>query len=340
MGRKKKTQRDGEASTVPTPVKRLVGKESLPVISVETFLDEFPAFDMHILAGKEGLQREIRSPRIQKSGIALAGMPESIHPDRLQILGNTEISFLKKKSAKELAAILEPIKELEICCFLITRGLAPPAPFLEMADEKSIPVLQTTRFSAAVISQVSEGLLNLLAPVLTTHGVMVDVFGVGLLIIGEGSIGKSECALDLIVRGHRLVSDDLVEIRRLGETLRGAAPEVLRYHMELRGMGIINIKDLFGLVAATRQKEVDLVLELETWRGDRTYDRLGLDDQFIEILGVSIPYLLIPVAPGRNTSILIEVAVRNLLLKREGKHSAREFAQRLESIMTSGNDEG
>jgi HPr kinase/phosphorylase len=319
--------------TVVLPQKRLSGKAVLPTMSVERFLREFSSLEITLLAGKEGLSNQISSPRIQKEGLPLAGVLDYIHTERIQVLGSTEINYLATKSPWERHALLKPIFEKNVCCFLITKGLDPPPEVIQVADTTGTPLLKTPHVSSSAINEITDGLMSLLAPTISTHGVLLDVYGVGLLIIGHGSIGKSECALDLIVRGHRLVSDDMVEIRKRGESLLGTAPELLRYHMELRGVGIINIKDLFGVVATTQEKEVELVVELEGWREDQSYDRLGLDDQFIKILSVPVPYLLLPVAPGRNISILLEVAVRNLMLKRKGIHSAREFASRLESLL-------
>ncbi len=320
-------------------MKTLSGQEIHPRLSVQQFLEAFPQLDMKVLAGRSGLANTISSPRIQKPGLALAGVHEYIHSERIQILGNTEISYIKKQEPASRSSILRPIFEKGVSCFLITKGLAPPRELLDLAENTNTPILQTLEASSLVINQITDGLMSALAPLLSVHGVLVDVYGVGLLIIGEGSIGKSESALDLVVRGHRLVSDDLVEIRRHGNALRGSAPELLQYHMELRGLGIINIKDLFGVVATREHKDVELVVELELWRQDGVYDRLGLDEQTISILGMPVPYLLMPVASGRNIAILLEVAARNLLLKRKGIHTAKTFAQRLQEALESKSDD-
>ena len=320
-------------------MKTLAGQEIHPRMSVHQFVDLFASLSIQVTAGRGGLDREIESPRIQKPGLALAGVHEYIHPERIQILGETEISYLNRWSGEDRLKILQPIFERGICCFLLTKGLPPPEELVTLAEGTDTPLLTSTEKSSLVINQVTDVLMSALAPVLSVHGVLVDVYGVGLLIIGRGSIGKSESALDLIVRGHRLVSDDVVEIRRQADHLTGTAPELLRYHMELRGLGIINIKELFGVVATRSQVEVELVVELEHWQENGNYDRLGLDELTISILGLPVPYLLMPVAPGRNITILLEVAVRNLLLKRKGIHSAKDFTRRLQQMLEANVDE-
>ena len=319
--------------------KVLPGKEVHPRIPVSKLISAFPGLEIKVLAGSDGLGREIGSPRIQKPGLALVGAFEYVHPERVQVLGNTELAYLKERSPRQRLKIAREIFERDICCLLLTKNMDPPREFLRAAEETQTPLLRTPRMTSFIFKQLGDGLADLIAPFATTHGVLVDVYGVGLLIIGRGSIGKSECALDLVVRGHRLVSDDLVEIRRRGDVLTGSAPELLRHHMELRGVGIINIKDLFGVVATRVEKDVDLVVELESWDEERPYDRLGLSDQTISVLGLPVPYLLLPVAPGRNITILLEVAVRNLMLKRKGVHSAKDFAKKLNSLLGTESDE-
>lgn len=314
-------------------MKVISGQETHPKLTVQQFLEAFPSLRMEVLAGKEGLSKFISSPRIQKPGLALAGVPEFVHAERIQILGSTEVSFLERQTPEFRRTALRHIYDQEVSCFLLTKNLTPPPEVLELAEETVTPVLRTPEASSVAIQTVTEGLMEALAPCLTVHGVLVDVFGVGLLLVGEGSIGKSESALDLVLRGHRLVSDDLVEIRRRSETLTGSAPPLLKHHMELRGLGIIDIKELFGVVATRDRKDVELVVELEHWRNDRQYDRLGLEERFVRILGVPVPYILMPVAPGRVISILLEVAVRNLLLKRKGVYTARTFAERHQAAM-------
>jgi HPr kinase/phosphorylase len=320
-------------------MKTLPGQEIQPRMSVLQFVETFAALDLRLLAGEKGLDRMIEGPRIQKLGLALAGVHEHIHSGRVQILGNTEISYLSRQSPETRRRNLAPILEKRLACIVLTKNLTPPPELLDLAEETDTPLICSSRTSSLVINEITDILLSALAPCLTVHGVLVDVYGVGLLLVGQGSIGKSETALDLIVRGHRLVGDDVVEIRRRGENLAGTPPELLRYHMELRGVGIINIKDLFGVVATRAHMDIDLVVELEHWKEEGVYDRLGLDEQTISILGLPVPYLLMPLAIGRNITILLEVAVRNLLLKRKGIFTAKTFAQRLQDVLEVDPDE-
>ncbi len=320
-------------------MKTLAGQEIHPRMTVRRFVETFSTLDLALLAGDKGLDREIESPRIQKLGLALAGVHEHIHSGRVQILGNTEISYLARQNHEDRLKNLAPIFAKGLVCVLLTKGLTPIPELVDLAQETGTPLLRSSKTSSLVINEITDVLLSTLAPTLAVHGVLVDVYGVGLLLIGKGSIGKSETALDLIVRGHRLVSDDVVEIRRRGDGLTGTPPELLRYHMELRGLGIINIKDLFGVVATRARMDIDLVVEMEHWQEEGVYDRLGLDEQTISILGISVPYLLMPLAIGRNVTILLEVAVRNLLLKRKGIFTARTFAQRLQEVLEVDSDE-
>ncbi len=320
-------------------MKTLAGQEIHPRMSVRQFVETFASLELTLLAGQGGLERLIESPRIQKLGLALAGVHEHIHSGRVQILGETEISYLSRQAPEDRRRTLRPIFEKDIVCIVLTKALEPPQELLDLALETETPLIRSGKASSLVINEITDVLFSTLAPTLTVHGVLVDIYGVGLLLVGRGSIGKSETALDLIVRGHRLVSDDVVEIRRRGELLTGTPPELLQYHMELRGLGIINIKDLFGVVATRSRMDIDLVVELEHWKEDGHYDRLGLDEQTISILGVNVPYLLFPLALGRNITILLEVAVRNLLLKRKGIYTARTFAQRLQEVLEVDSDE-
>ncbi len=286
--------------------------------------------DFEVLAGAAGLDRIISQPRVQKPGLALAGFMEYLHHGRVQILGNSEITFLLEKPAQERAAVIHRLIAHDVSCFAITKGLEPPAELIGDAEEAGIPVLRTRIVSSTAIYAIGHFLEEKLAPVMQVHGVLLDIFGVGTLILGASGIGKSECALDLIVRGHRLVSDDLVVLRRRGDVVTGSSPELTRDHMELRGIGIINVRDIFGIAAVRRTKDIDLVVNLDLWKRNKVYDRLGIDDQSHELLGVLLDYVEMPVAPGRNLAVLVEVTARNQLLKRRGHNPARELARRLD----------
>jgi len=289
-----------------------------------------------VIAGAGGLEREITVPRIQKPGLSLAGFVEYIHPGRVQILGQSEITFLEGMTPERRKEILDQVCACGVTCFVITKNLDPPHELITAVESSGIPLLKTREVSSSTIDGLTRFLEERLAPRLSIHGVLLDIYGVGVLLLGDSGVGKSECALDLIVRGHRLVSDDIVEIKRKGNVLNGSGPELTRYHMEVRGLGIINIKDLFGVAAVRYLKDVDMVVKLDPWQEGKEYERLGLDQRTYEVLGISIPFLEMPVAPGRHLSVLVEVAARNHLLKTKGYDPARELATRLEARLTDG----
>jgi HPr kinase/phosphorylase len=304
-------------------------------LSVRELLEEKDTgLELEVLSGADGLSKTIESHRIQKPGLGLAGHLSFLHPTRLQILGSTELSFIEQLPEDIAAANIEQLCKLGFSCFVITKGLEPPPVFIEKSSQYAIPVLRTQMKSSAFISMISNFLEERLLPATTVHGVLVDVFGVGVLLIGKSGIGKSECALDLVLRGHRLVADDVVKVRtKLPAVLFGEGSDLLHYHMEIRGLGIINIKHLFGVSAIRERKKIDLTIELLEWEDGANYDRLGLDEQHYELLDIKIPLLKIPVCPGRNISSILEVAARNQLLKEMGYNSAREFQDRLETRM-------
>jgi HPr kinase/phosphorylase len=282
-----------------------------------------------LLAGAEGLDNVVNRPRLQMPGLALAGFLEYIHPGRIQILGRSEIEFLKERAPAERARILAQLCRQGVSCFIITSAQAPPPELLEETERHHVPLLRTEAPAGATIDSLTRYLEDRLAPRAVIHGVLLDIYGLGVLLLGDSGVGKSECALDLVVRGHRLVSDDVVEIKRRGDLLVGTGPELTRYHMELRGVGIINVKDLFGVAAVRLSKFLEYVIRLDPWKAGKRYDRLGLDEKGYEVLGITLPYVEMPVGPGRNLSVLIEVAARNHLLKLKGFHPARELARKL-----------
>jgi HPr kinase/phosphorylase len=286
---------------------------------------------LELLAGGDGLDRLITSPHIQKTGLALAGFHEYLKPGRVLIFGESEIRYLESLGASARVASLRLALTLDFPCVLITGGFPPPPELVVEAGRAKLPLLQTTIPTPTAIAKLTSMLEDSLADRTMVHAVLMDILGLGVLIVGESGIGKSECALDLIVRSHRLVADDTVEIRRRSETiLIGACPELTRHHMELRGLGVINVKDLFGIASTRSSKRVELVVQLERWESGREYERLGLDDEYYEILGLRVPLIRMPVAPGRSVAILVEVAARNQLLRARGQHAARELADRLE----------
>jgi HPr kinase/phosphorylase len=289
---------------------------------------------LELLAGGEGLDRPITSPHIQKTGLALAGFDEYLKPGRVLIFGESEIRYLESLDADARRRAMRLALTRDFPCVVITGGFAPPADLVPEAERARLPLLRTSTATPTAIAKLSSILEDSLAPRSVIHGVLMDILGLGVLIIGESGIGKSECALDLIVRNHRLVADDTVEVRRRQETiLIGTCPELTRHHMELRGLGLINVKDLFGIASTRSSKRVELVVQLVRWDPSQEYERLGLDDEFHEVLGLRVPLIRMPVAPGRSIAILVEVAARNQLLRARGQHAARTLAARLEQTL-------
>ncbi|HEY0079923.1 MAG TPA: HPr(Ser) kinase/phosphatase [Pyrinomonadaceae bacterium] len=302
-----------------------------PAISVSEFLSLAPErLKLEVLAGARGsADRFVNVARIQKLGLALAGFTHYIHEGRVQIVGQSEIWFLGQLSPERRREAIRNLELEKISCILVTKALEPPVELLEAAEDAALPLLRTPLVSSIAISLVTEFLQEALAPREMRHGVLLDLYGLGVLIEGKSGVGKSECALDLIVRGHRLVSDDLIEVRRTApEQLLGSAPELLRDHMEIRGLGIINIRDLFGVSAIASTKPISLSILLVRWEEAREVDRLGIETRTVEILGVSVPQVLLPVSPGRNLSTLVETAVRVHLLRVRGYDAAHSFVAR------------
>ena len=302
-----------------------------PNLTVNNLLTETEyGLSLTLVAGSRGLANRLTSPRIQKPGLALTGYTTHLHPGRLQVLGNTEISFLQQLPEDQALECIRKICSFPIIGFTVTKGLDPPEELIAAAEQAGIPLLVSPHQSSTFISLITKFLEESLLPTTHLHGVLVDVLGVGVLLLGKSGIGKSECALDLILRGNRLVADDVVFIKKkMPASLVGMAGESLQYHMEIRGLGIINIKNLFGVSSIREKKIIDLVIELVEWDATQEYDRLGIDDAVYTILDVELPHVKIPVRPGRNLTSIIEVAARNYLLKGMGYHSAREFHEQL-----------
>jgi HPr kinase/phosphorylase len=291
---------------------------------------------LELLAGADGLTRVITNPHIQKTGLALAGFHEYLKPGRVLIFGESEIRYLESLDTAGRAKALHLALTHDFPCVIITGGFTPPPELVVESERARLPLLKTPVPTPTAIAKLTSILEDSLADRTVMHAVLMDILGLGVMIIGESGIGKSECALDLIVRGHRLVADDTVEVRRRNETiLIGTCPELTRHHMELRGLGVINIKELFGIASTRSSKRVELVVQLERWESGRQYERLGLDDEFYEMLGLRVPFIRMPVAPGRSVAILVEVAARNQLLRARGHHAARILAERLEQSLRS-----
>jgi HPr kinase/phosphorylase len=302
------------------------GKESGSIAVGEFLSGASQVLDLRVLQGRNGMENQIRSPRIQKLGMVLAGFTGYIPGDRVHIFGGSEMHFLRSLESEARTAAIQRLKHHKICCIVFTNGLEPPEGFLELSGEAGIPVFQSAASTSASIAGIISFLERRLAPRMTIHGVLLEVFGLGVLLLGPSGIGKSECALELVVKGHRLITDDYVEITRHGiDRLAGAGGKVLQHHMELRGLGIIDIRELFGISAIGASQNIDLAVRLERWKPDAEYDRLGLDPSTVEFLGVSIPAIDMPVGPGRNIATLVEVAARIQLLRQRGHLPAKEI---------------
>ena len=308
---------------------------NVPAVTVGGLLEGLPesvGLPIDLLAGARGLSRRITNPYIQKTGLALAGFHEFLHSGRVLIYGESEVRFIETLDTAARRDALHRSFATDVPCVLITGGLRVPPDLVIEAEKAGIPLLATEVGTATAIGKLTALLEDRLAVREVIHGVLLDVLGLGVLIVGDSGIGKSECALDLVVRGHRLVADDAVEVRRRAASIIiGSCPELTRHHMEVRGLGLINLRDLFGVASTRSSKRVELVVQLERWDPHREYDRLGLDDSFYDLLGLRVPLIRMPVAPGRNLAILVEVAARNQLLRARGSNAARELAKRLEA---------
>ncbi len=310
---------------------------SIPVINL--LKDTKHNLKLDILAGEKGLGKKISIPRIQKPGLALTGDISNLHPARIEVLGKSEMRYLKSLSDSKLKDIVTKLCGVDIACFVVTHNAKPPKHLTAMCEKKRVPIFRTKLLTSTFVNRVTKFLEEALSASTCIHGVLLDVFGAGILIIGKSGIGKSECALDLILRGHRLVADDIVNIKKQPPSaLFGTGSEIIKYHMEIRGLGIINIRDLFGISTVRDKKLIEIIIELTEWDPKIEYDRLGIDEQQYNLLDVNLPLVQIPVRPGRNLSAIIEVAARNYLLKLGGHHSAREFQEKLNKELLATGD--
>lgn len=318
------------------------GRIRKKVLTVENLLNEKGKdFSLEVLAGKAGLtKRKIITSDINRPGLALAGYTGIFLQERIQIIGRTELGYLKTLPKDEAQKAVKRIFSFQPPCFIVAKGLKFPEYCLKEADRTQTPLLRTTIDTTPFIHQLSGYLDYRLAPEIYIHGDLVDVYGIGLLIVGESGIGKSECALDLVDRGHRLVADDLVKILRRGEGILmgyNAAPvQGLHHHIEIRGAGIVDIYSLYGIRALRIQKRIEVVVELVRFHKRMNYERIGLEEKFTEMLKVKIPYIRIPVIPGKNLALVCEVIAKNHLLKIRGIHPAKLFNQELMRLMSQG----
>ncbi len=301
----------------------------MALLKVEDFLAAGELF-LQVLVGGAGLSRAISSENLTNCGLHLTGFFEHFHPERIHLLGRAEQAYLASLPVPQRVERLRSLLERRPAALVVSAGGEVPKDVEAVAAGHGVALLLTPLEETEFVARAARVLQESLAPTTTVHGVLMDVFGVGILMMGESGIGKSEVALDLILRGHRFIADDVVDVSlRPPATLIGRGAELIQHHIEIRGLGILNVKDLFGVAAVRDQKKIELVVELIAWAKSEAVDRTGLDEKTSEILGVHIPHLQIPVSPGRNITSIVEVAARNRLLQMQGIHSAREFQEKL-----------
>ncbi len=298
-------------------------------VALSKLVNEFQLEVVYASTDYESIQLTVED--VARPGLQLAGYFDHFEPMRLQVLGNVEISYLQKLDEKERSVVFDRLFSYKFPALLIARNMPPSPECLEMAKKHNITVLRSPEVTSTIVSAIIAYLKAELAPRITRHGVLVEVYGEGLLLIGDSGIGKSEAAVELLKRGHRLIADDAVEIRRVSSnSLVGTAPNLIRNYIELRGIGIVNVAKLFGMGAVKAENEINLVINIVPWKTYEVYDRLGLEDQHMDILGVQIPMNTIPITPGRNLAVILEVAAMNNRQRKMGYNPAREFTEQLD----------
>ena len=290
-------------------------------------------FDLEVVYQSADYEKiNITVEDVARPGLQLAGYFDHFEPMRLQVIGNVEVSYLQKLTDEERTISFDRLFSYKIPALLIARNIPPDAQCLEMAKKHNITLLRSREATSSIVSEIITYLKVALAPRITRHGVLVEVYGEGLLLIGDSGIGKSEAAVELLKRGHRLIADDAVEIHKVSsDTLMGTAPELIRNYIELRGIGIVNVAKLFGMGAVKAENEINLVVNIVHWNTQKVYDRLGLEEQHMEILGVRIPMNTIPITPGRNLAVILETAAMNNRQRKMGYNAALEFTQQMDS---------
>lgn len=305
------------------------------MLSIEEFYTRYGAqLKLELIAGKTGLKRTFRIADVHRPGLSLTGYTKHFVGKRLLVFGNVETQYLKDVPRKERAARLAPILTAQLPGVVVAGKFEPVEELIAACDERRIPLFRCRAKTSPLMSQMTQILDSHFAPTMSCHGTLVEAFGVGALIQGSSSVGKSEAALGLIERGHRLITDDIVRMQLCdGKYIEGSGPELTRHMMEIRGIGIINVAHLYGAVCVRDSKAIDLAIKLEEWDDKRFYDRIGLDEKFCELLGIQVPFHVLPVKPGRDVVLLIETIILNHRLKEMGYHSAKEFnAKLLEAI--------
>ncbi|MCB1176710.1 MAG: HPr kinase/phosphorylase [Leptospiraceae bacterium] len=303
-------------------------------ISVESLIRDHPDMELKLISGSEGTYNKISNSEINRPGLSLTGFFDFFAHDRIQVFGRGEWAYLNSLTEEQSNLISEKFFDYHLNCIVFTHGHIPNDQWIKKSEENSVPILTTPIGTHKFITVISDILNRALAPRTVRHGVMIEVFGIGILLQGKSGVGKSETALELIERGHRLVADDMVEIKRYSEHyLVGSCSDFLKHHMEIRGLGIINIQDIFGVGSVRDSKLLELVIQIEESNPDTYYDRTGLEDDAEQILGINIPFLRIPIKPGRNIPILVETASMNQRLKKMGRNTARNFNDKLNNLL-------
>ncbi len=307
-------------------------EESKFTVKLSQLIRDFKLEELYVTPDNKEI--EIFTPEVNRPSLQLTGFYDYFDSNRIQILGKVEYTYLTQVSEEERYRQLEMLFSHKIPALIITRGLDEIEGIGELSKKYGVPVMRTQYSTSRFMSAIIAWLNKELAPRITRHGVLVEVYGEGILILGESGVGKSEAAIELVKRGHRLVADDAVEIKKVSDiSLVGSSPEIIRHFIELRGIGIIDVKEIFGIGAVKNTEKIDMVINLETWVDGKQYDRLGLEEEYTDILGIKIPSLLIPVKPGRNLAVIVEIAAMNNRQKRNGYNAAEELNKRLMSSM-------
>jgi len=297
-------------------------------VPLMTLVEEFHLEVLFRSSDYEAIQLTVED--VARPGLQVAGYFDHFEPMRLQVLGNVEMSYLRKLTADERLRVFDRLFSYKFPALLLARNFDPDEQCLSMAKKHNVTLLRSQEATSTLISGIITSLRAKLAPRITRHGVLMEVYGEGLLLIGDSGIGKSEAAVELVKRGHRLIADDAVEIRKIsGSTLVGTAPELIRNYIELRGIGIINVAKLFGMGAVRQENEINLVVNIVPWNNSEVYDRLGLEDQYMELMGVKVPMNTIPITPGRNLAVILEVAAMNNRQRKMGYNAAVEFTEQI-----------
>ena len=313
-------------------------KENPRITIAEILAEQGEVLKLSLVAGEKGLHRYIDHPRLQKPSLAFAGFVKHLSDFRVQVIGQTEIEYLETRTEAEQQQVIDAVFDLRLACVVITRGIAPPPLILAAAERTDTPLIISEYKSESLMANMMLFLSHALAPITHHHGVYMDVFGMGVLLRGESGIGKSEIGLELISRGHRLIADDMVElVRETPTVLVGRSPEALRYQMEVRGLGILDIRNIFGAAGITDTKRVRLVVDLMPWEDYQEKNRLNCDEEVV-VHGVKLPLVQLFVRPGRSLAALIEVATRNQLLKQRGFNSTETFTQALRQRIQDQSD--